>query len=236
MTEEALLEVHGLASGYGVLQILWDIDLAVRTDESVLLLGVNGAGKTTLLRTIVGLVRAWGGSVRFRGEDISHLTPDARIRRGMAFMSELGVFPGLSISDNLRMGGYFLSTSEVRRRAEPLYALFPDLAKRKRELAASLSGGQRKMLGLAKALIAEPALLIMDEPSAGLAPVLVKEMVRTLQGMHGKGMALLIAEQNVSFLPLAERGYLLEGGRVRFSGDTASLRESDAVRAAYLGV
>ncbi|MGH7057503.1 MAG: ABC transporter ATP-binding protein [Acetobacteraceae bacterium] len=236
MAEAALLEVQGLASGYGVLQILWDISLEVRPDESVLLLGANGAGKTTLLRTIVGLIRAWEGTIRFRGQDITHLTPDARIRRGIAFMSELGVFPGLSIKENLRMGGYFLNNAEVRRRAEPLYALFPDLAKRKREPAASLSGGQRKMLGLAKALMAEPALLIMDEPSAGLAPVFVKEMVKTLGGMHGKGMALLIAEQNVSFLPLAERGYLLEGGRVRFSGDTKSLRESGAVRAAYLGV
>lgn len=232
----ALLEVRGLASGYGVLQILWDIELDVAPDESVLLLGANGAGKTTLLRTIVGLIPAWRGSVRFRDHDITLLKPDARIRRGIAFMSELGVFPGLSINENLRMGGYFLGAAEVRRRAEPLYALFPDLARRKREPAASLSGGQRKMLGLAKALMAAPALLIMDEPSAGLAPVFVKEIVKTLQGVHGKGMALLIAEQNVSFLPLAERGYVLEGGRVRFSGDPASLRESGAVRAAYLGV
>jgi branched-chain amino acid transport system ATP-binding protein len=232
----ALLEVAGIESGYGAMKILWGLDLAVEPGETVLLLGANSAGKSTLLRTIIGLLPAWNGSIRFEGEPIEHLSPDQRIRRGIAYMSEQGVFATLTIEENIRLGGYFLSGAEVRRRSTRLFELFPDLAKKRRDVAASLSGGQRKMLGIAKVLVSEPKLLLMDEPSSGLAPVFVKQVVDVLRSAIGEGTALLIAEQNVAFLPLADRGYLIDGGRVRLSGTREQLESSDVVREAYFGL
>ena len=231
-----LLDLQGVESGYGEMQILWGIDLSVNPGETVILLGANSAGKTTLLRTIIGLLPCRGGTIQFEGERIESLTPNQRIRRGIAFMSELGVLPTLTIQENIRLGGYFLSGAEVRRRSARLYELFPDLATKRRDLAASLSGGQRKMLGIAKVLVSEPKLLLMDEPSSGLAPVFVKQVVEVLQSAIGGGTALLLAEQNVAFLPLADRGYLIDGGRVRLSGTPEELEASDAVHAAYFGV
>ncbi|MGH6988774.1 MAG: ABC transporter ATP-binding protein [Stellaceae bacterium] len=232
----ALLELTSVESGYDALKILWQIDLTVEHGETVLLLGANSAGKTTLLRTIIGLLPIWAGAIRFDGVAIETLPPDQRIKRGIAFMSELGVFPGLSIDENIHLGGYFLRDAEIRRRRARLFDLFPDLAKKRRDLAASLSGGQRKMLGIAKVLVSEPKLLLMDEPSAGLAPVFVKQVVEVLRTVIGHGTALLLAEQNVAFLPLADRGYLIDGGRVRLSGTRAELEASDAVREAYFGL
>ncbi|WP_287990426.1 ABC transporter ATP-binding protein [Acidiphilium sp.] len=231
-----LLALKGVESGYGPMQVLWGIDLAVNAGETVILLGANSAGKTTLLRTIIGLLPCTGGTITFDGEPVGALPPDQRIRRGIAFMSELGVFPGLTIEENIRLGGYFLSAAEVRRRSARLYDLFPALAGKRRDLAYSLSGGQRKMLVIAKVLISEPKLLLMDEPSSGLAPVFVKQVVDVLKTAITGGMTLLIAEQNVAFLPLADRGYLIDGGRVRLSGTRAELEASDAVHEAYFGL
>ena len=231
-----LLALKRVESGYGPMQVLWGIDLAVNAGETVILLGANSAGKTTLLRTIIGLLPCTGGTITFDGEPVGALPPDQRIRRGIAFMSELGVFPGLTIEENIRLGGYFLSAAEVRRRSARLYDLFPALAGKRRDLASSLSGGQRKMLGIAKVLVCEPKLLLMDEPSSGLAPVFVKQVVDVLKTAITGGMTLLIAEQNVAFLPLADRGYLIDGGRVRLSGTRAELEASDAVHEAYFGL
>lgn len=231
-----LLEVTDLESGYGEIQVLWGIDLRVEPGETVILLGANSAGKTTLLRTIVGLLPSREGSIHFEGAPIETLNPNQRIQRGIAFMSELGVFPTLSIEENIELGGYFLSGTEIRRRSASMYELFPDLAKKRRHLAASLSGGQRKMLGIAKALVSRPKLLLMDEPSSGLAPVFVKQLFEVLQTAVVGGTALLLAEQNVAFLRLADRGYLIDGGRVRLSGTRAELEASAAVHAAYFGL
>ena len=231
-----LLALKRVESGYGPMQVLWGIDLAVNAGETVILLGANSAGKTTLLRTIIGLLPCTGGTITFDGEPVGALPPDQRIRRGIAFMSELGVFPGLTIEENIRLGGYFLSAAEVRRRSGRLYDLFPALAGKRRDRASSLSGGQRKMLGIAKVLVSEPKLLLMDEPSSGLAPVFVKQVVDVLKTAITGGMTLLIAEQNVAFLPLADRGYLIDGGRVRLSGTRAELEASDAVHEAYFGL
>lgn len=232
----ALLDVKGLESGYDQLQILWGIDLNVMPGETVLLLGANSAGKTTLLRTLIGLLPCWAGSIEFDGESLQALRPDQRIRRGIACMSELGVFPSLSIEENIRLGGYTLSASEVRRHCKELFELFPDLAQKRRQLASSLSGGQRKMLGIAKVLVSQPRLLLMDEPSSGLAPVFVKQVVNVLKTVIGSGTSLLIAEQNVAFLELADRGFLIDGGRVKLSGTRQELEHDDAVRAAYFGL
>lgn len=232
----SLLEVEALETGYGRLQVLWGLDMAVEEGESVLLLGANGAGKTTLLRAIVGLLPAWRGHIGYAGGDITRLRPDQRTRLGIAFMSELGVFPTLTIMENLRIGAYFLTRADARARTAELFELFPALAQKRRDLAASLSGGQRKMLGVAKALMSRPRLLVMDEPSSGLAPVFVKEVVEALKKVHGEGMSLLIAEQNTSFLPLADRGYVLEGGRIAFSGREEELRDSKTMQQAYFGI
>lgn len=232
----SLLKLTNVTSGYGPMQILWGIDLDVNAGETVILLGANSAGKTTLLRTIIGLLPCTGGQIVFDGEAIEHMQPDQRIRRGIAFMSELGVFPGMTIEENIRLGGYFLSGAEVKRRSEKLYALFPALADKRKDYAASLSGGQRKMLGIAKVLVSQPKLLLMDEPSSGLAPVFVKQVIEVLKTAITGGMTLLIAEQNIAFLPLAERGYLVDGGRIKLSGTRDELEASDAVHEAYFGL
>ena len=232
----ASLEVQALQAGYGAMQVLWGIDLQVQPGQTVLLLGANSAGKTTLLRTLIGLLPCSAGQIVFDGQRIDTLRPDQRIRRGIAFMSELGVFPTLSIDENIALGGYFLPQARMKQRREQLFELFPDLARKHRDAASTLSGGQRKMLGIAKVLVAEPRLLLMDEPSSCLAPVFVKQVIDVLRTTIGGGTSLLIAEQNVAFLALADRGYLLDHGKVRASGTREELEASDAVRETYFGL
>jgi branched-chain amino acid transport system ATP-binding protein len=231
-----LLRLGDLEAGYGQVQVLWGIQLEVREAETVVLLGANGAGKTTTLKAIIGLVAATGGRILFRGEDITALRTDRRVRRGIAFMSETCGFPGLTIDENIRIGAQFLPARELSRRCDELYDVFPALAGRRRSLASSLSGGQRKMLGLAKALAGRPRLVIMDEPSAGLSPLLVSTVIDVLRQLRGEGVSYLIAEQNVKFLGLADRVYTVDGGRIGFSGTVAQMRADDAVRRAYFGL
>src|SRR5215472_19017570 len=207
-----LLKVSGVEAGYGTMQVLWGVDLDVRGGETVLLLGANGAGKTTFLKSLVGLLEARRGTIGLSGEDITSMRSSDRMRRGMTYMSELAVFPDLSIEENIRIGAQALGHANPGARLDELYGLFPVLREKRKNPASSLSGGQRKMLGIAKALSAEPKLLVMDEPSAGLSPLFVKEVIRVLTGLQGKGLALLIAEQNISFLEVATRVFVLEGG------------------------
>ena len=231
-----LLDVAGVTAGYRRLQVLWGVDLAIHEHESVVLLGANGAGKTTLLKTILRLVESWTGRIDFAGEDITALRTDQRVRRGMTFMSETSGFPGLTIEENVLIGAQFLPRSRARERIDELYAMFPALAERRRAAAGSLSGGQRKMLGIAKALVGEPRLLVMDEPSAGLSPRFVKEVIGLLAQFRAKNLALLIAEQNVKFLTLADRVYTLDNGRIGFSGTVGAMQDNDALRRAYFGL
>ena len=233
---DELLEARGLDAGYGRVKVLWGAGLTVREGESVVLLGANGAGKTTLLKVLLGLLPAWSGSVALAGADITRLRTDHRVRRGMTYMSELAVFPGLTIDENLRIGGQFAEPRALRARMEELYGIFPDLAHRRRALAGSLSGGQRKMLGVAKALSGSPRLLVMDEPSAGLSPLFVSEVIEVLGRFRGGGLALLVAEQNVTFLDLADRVYTLDGGRVGFEGTVEALHADRALERAYFGL
>jgi len=231
-----LLEVAGLAAGYRRLQVLWDVDLVIHEHESVVLLGANGAGKTTLLKAIMSVVEMWAGRIDFAGEDITRLRTDQRVRRGIVFMSETSGFPGLTIEENVLIGAQFLPKNRARQRIDELYAVFPALAERRRALAGSLSGGQRKMLGIAKALVGDPRLLIMDEPSAGLSPRYVKEVIGVLAQFRDKQLALLIAEQNVKFLVLADRVYTLDNGQIGFAGTVVAMQENDALRRAYFGL
>lgn len=231
-----LLRADGLEAGYGKVRVLWGAGLAVRQGESVVLLGPNGAGKTTLLKVLLGLMPAWAGRVSVADEDITAWPTERRVRRGLAYMSEIGVFTSLSIAENLAIGGQFSAPAPLQRRLDELYMVFPDLAARRGALAGSLSGGQRKMLGIAKALAGTPRLLIMDEPSAGLSPLFVGQVIAILQRFHAAGLALLIAEQNVKFLDLAEHVFTLEGGRVGFSGSVAELHADNALHRAYFGL
>jgi branched-chain amino acid transport system ATP-binding protein len=231
-----LLDVAGVTAGYRRLQVLWGVDLSVHERESVVLLGANGAGKTTLLKAIMRLIDVWNGRIDFSGEDITRLRTDQRVRRGIVFMSETSGFPGLSIEENILIGAQFLPRDRARQRMNELYALFPALAERRRAHAGSLSGGQRKMLGIAKALVGEPRLVVMDEPSAGLSPLYIKEVIGVLAQFRAKEVALLIAEQNVKFLALADRVYTLDNGRIGFSGTVAAMQENDALRRAYFGL
>jgi len=231
-----LLEVAGLAAGYRRLQVLWDVDLVIHEHESVVLLGANGAGKTTLLKAIMSVVEVWAGRIDFAGEDITRLRTDQRVRRGIVFMSETSGFPGLTIEENVLIGAQFLTKNRARQRIDELYAVFPALGERRRALAGTLSGGQRKMLGIAKALVGNPRLLIMDEPSAGLSPRYVKEVIGVLAQFRDKQLALLIAEQNVKFLVLADRVYTLDNGQIGFAGTVAAMQENDALRRAYFGL
>ncbi len=235
MTAE-LLEAQGLEAAYGRVQVLWGAGLSVRERETVVLLGANGAGKTTLLKVLMGLIAASAGEVRFQGQDITRLRTDRRVRLGIVYMSETSGFPGLTIAENIRIGGQFVGAAELRRRTAELYTVFPALAERRRALASSLSGGQRKMLGVAKALAAGPKLLVMDEPSAGLSPLFVKEVIHVLARFREQGLSLLIAEQNVKFLELADRVYTLDGGRIGFAGTVPQMRADDAIRRAYFGL
>jgi branched-chain amino acid transport system ATP-binding protein len=234
--EAVLLKAEGIEAGYGTMQVLWGIDLDVRAGETVLLLGTNGAGKTTFLKSLVGLVEARHGSVNLGGEDVTRLRSSERMRLGMTYMSELAVFPDLSIEENIRIGAQALGHADSATRIEELYVTFPALREKRRAPASSLSGGQRKMLGIAKALAAEPRLLVMDEPSAGLSPLFVKEVIRILSDLRGRGLALLIAEQNIGFLEVATRVFVLEGGRIRFSGTVAEMTDNEALRRAYFGL
>jgi len=232
----ALLRASAIDAGYGSMQVLWGVDLDVRAGETVLLLGANGAGKTTFLKSLVGLIDARHGAIRLGGDDITRMRSSDRMRRGMTYMSELAVFPDLSIEENIRVGAQALGHANPGARLEELYGLFPVLREKRKNPASSLSGGQRKMLGIAKALAAEPKLLVMDEPSAGLSPLFVKEVIRVLTGLQGRGLALLIAEQNISFLEVATRVFVLEGGRIRFSGTVAEMSNNEALHRAYFGL
>lgn len=231
-----LLTVKDVNTGYEGLQILWDVSLSVSEGERVILLGANGAGKTTLLKTLVGLLPTWSGEIQFDGKSIQQQRSDTRIRGGIAYLSELGVVPSLSIEDNLRLGGYYVARRSVGTLIEEMYAEFPALREKRKALASSLSGGQRKMLSVAKALMSQPKLLVMDEPSAGLSPLLVSEVLDILRRFHDRGLSFLIAEQNVKFIEIADKAYVLNSGRTEFGGTVEELHANDAIRRAYFGI
>ena len=235
--DHSCLLVEGLGAGYGSLQVLWDFSFQIAPGESVVILGPNGAGKSTLLRAILGLLPARTGSIRLFGTRIEHLRTSRRVRMGIAYMSETAVFPELTVEENLLLGGYGLPRQRVRQRIEELCARFPEVARNRKGPAWKLSGGQRKMVGVAKTLVADPRLLVLDEPSAGLSPVYVSNVVEALgQLVHEGGPALLLAEQNMRFLKVAQRIYVIEGGRQRFEGSVAELEADDSLRRAYFGL
>lgn len=235
MENETLLRVSSIKSGYSGLQIIWDVDLEVNEGETTILIGANGAGKTTLLKTIVGLVPAWGGKVEFNGDEITSLPLHEKSRRGIVFLSEMGVFPELSIHENLLLSSLREKSSEVKKNMERVFEIFPDLKNMKGENASSLSGGQRKMLIIARALMAKPRILILDEPSSGLSPLFVDRVIDSLKIFKEMGISMLISEQNVEFLSIADKVYGLDHGSISFSGTPDELLKNDTIREAYFG-
>jgi len=235
---EYLLRIDGVSASYGPIRALKGLDLRVSEGEIVTLIGPNGAGKTTLLRTILGVHPAVEGSIAFAGEDISRLRSHDRIRRGLVLVPEgRGVLPRMTVAENLLMGAY--ARKDRNRSAGEIgavYERFPILAERKDQLAGTLSGGQQQMLAIGRALVAKPRLLMLDEPSLGLAPLVVKDVFHTIRELNGEGMTVLLIEQNARMaLSIARRGYLLETGSIVLSGPTEELKEDARVRAAYLG-
>lgn len=216
--------------------VVRELSLTVDLGQAIVVLGANGAGKSTLLRAIVGLLPTSGGTISLFGDDVTRASTAKRARKGMAFMSEQGIFPSLSVKENLQLGAMTNRNRSFDAGLETVLALFPELANRLREPAGSLSGGQRKMVGIAKCVMAQPSLLIMDEPSAGLSPKFVSEVVETLIKLHADGLTLLVAEQNVEFLKLAQTAVVLEGGYVRFNGPVAELSNNKTLHDAFFGI
>ena len=235
---EVLLKVEGLESCYGRIKALKGVSLEVRRGELVALVGANGAGKTTFLRTLSGVQPMSGGRISFAGEDISGLRADLRMRRGICQSPEgRQVFGPLSIEDNLRLGAYTQPKAQVEGDLEKVYAMFPVLKEKRLLPAGTLSGGQQQMLAIGRALMGRPRMLLLDEPSMGLAPLLVEEVFNVVKALKAQGMTILLVEQNAfAALAIADRGYVLETGSVTLTGSGQELISNEQVRAAYLGM
>jgi branched-chain amino acid transport system ATP-binding protein len=232
------LEVEGLDVFYGAVHALKGVTLHAEAGEIVTLIGANGAGKTTLLRAISGLVPAKAGHVRFEGRDITKLPPHVIVGLGLSQAPEgRMVFANLSVEDNLEMGAYHRrDCAGIRADRDAMFALFPRLLERRRQLAGTLSGGEQQMLAIARALMSGPRLLLLDEPSLGIAPILVRDIFRNIVAINHGGVTVVLVEQNAHMaLSVAARGYVLETGRVVLEDTAAMLAANDDVRAAYLG-
>ena len=233
-----VLEVAGLTSHYGRIQALHGIDLNVEQGQLVALVGANGAGKTTLLRAISGVQPVGAGEVRFDGRSINKLAPHQRVAAGICQVPEgRHVFGPMSIEDNLKLGGYSRPKAEAAADIDKMYRLFPVLAEKRKLPAGTLSGGQQQMLAMARALMGRPRLLLLDEPSMGLAPLLVREIFRVVQSLKAEGITTLLVEQNArAALAIADVGYVIETGRITLSGPAGELLENEQVKRAYLGM
>jgi branched-chain amino acid transport system ATP-binding protein len=235
---DALLSVSGLAAGYGGTQVLRGIDLDVAAGEIVAVLGANGAGKSTLNRTISGVQRAVRGSIRFAGRAIERARPAEIVACGLIHVPEgRRVFPNLTTRENLDLGGYRRGRDRRKENRERVFAIFPRLADRQSQRAGTLSGGEQQMLAIGRGLMAEPKLLILDEPSLGLSPLLVEELFGLIRRIIADGVALLLVEQNVvQSLEVARRAYVLENGAFVLQGNAADLRHDANLKRAYLGL
>jgi branched-chain amino acid transport system ATP-binding protein len=233
-----LLTLEGLSAGYGALQILHDLDLEVRDGEVVALIGANGAGKTTTLRTISGLLRPTAGTITFGDRRLNQLGPHEIVSAGVVQVAEnRELFGGLSVRENLFMGAYTRTNQERAEAFESVYQIFPRLKERHGQTASTLSGGEQQMLAIGRALMAQPKLLMLDEPSLGLAPKLVALVFETVHRIRERGITVLIVEQNaVQTLKLADRAYVLESGTIALEGEGDDLLDDPRVRSAYLGL
>jgi branched-chain amino acid transport system ATP-binding protein len=235
-----LLELKNVSSAYGSVQALRGVSLHVEQGEIVTLLGANGAGKSTTLRTISALIRPTSGEVWFGGQRIDTLAPEQIVRMGISHVPEgRRIFPGLTVKENIMLGSTSrgrLSKQKMADDVEEMFAIFPDIKRFENALGWTLSGGQQQMLAVARGLMAKPKLLLLDEPSLGLAPVIVQQLFATIRVIHGRGTTILLVEQNAHMaLSVAARGYVLETGSMTVEGTTSDLLDNEEVRAAYLG-
>jgi len=234
-----MLQVDGLGTGYGRAQALHDVSLRVEDGEIVTILGPNGAGKTSLVNAIAGVLPTWGGSVTFDGIEMTTLPPHRVIEHGIALVPEgRRIFPKMTVTENLDLGSYTLTARSGHDAAlDSVYRIFPRLEERHSQVAGTLSGGEQQMLAIGRALMAQPRLLLLDEPSLGLAPIVVENIFEVLRQVNATGVSILLVEQNaVEALDIAARGYVLEEGRVVGEGTAVELEQDERLRKAYLGL
>ena len=234
-----MLELNNLNAGYGFLQILRDVSLKIDKAEYVSLIGPNGAGKSTTLKSIAGIVKPMSGQILYQGEDIGGRSGNKVARLGISFISEeMNLFTNMTVQENMMMGAYSIREKNVKNRLLKFaYDLFPRLEERRNQLAGTLSGGERKMLGIGRALMADPNLLLVDEPSFGLAPQLTDQVFESLDTLRKEGKTILVVEQNVTkTLAVTDRGYVLENGRIELEGPSEELADNAHVRKVFLGV
>ncbi len=235
----AILEIRDIDAGYGEVQILWKTSLALDEGKLTSLVGTNGAGKTTLLRTVMGLNHPWEGSIWFDGEDVTRLTPHVKAERGLVLVPEgRQLFTDMSVAENLEMGASpKRARPHVKRNLERVFEMFPRLQERSAQAAGTLSGGEQQMLAVARGIMAEPVILMLDELSLGLAPVLVLDLFETLNQLKAAGLTMLLVEQNVQMaLAVSDYGYVLAQGRIELEGASRELAQNEHVRRAYLGI
>lgn len=234
-----MLSVESVSTFYGELQALWDVSIKVDQGELVAILGSNGAGKTTLMKTITGLLKARRGNIRFLGKDIGPLPVHKRVSLGLCYIpAERELFPHMTVIENLELGAYIPEARrEYNKQLEVVMQLFPILKERRKQLAGTLSGGEQQMLAIARGLMSSPRLLMLDEPSSGLAPSIAKTLFKTIEQINSEGLTILLVEQNVSeALKVADRGYVLESGRVVLEDTSGRLMENPRLKEAYLGM
>lgn len=233
-----MLTVNQLRSSYGRIEVLHGIDLEVNSGETVVVIGANGAGKTTLLHCLTGVQPIQDGNIIFRGENLNQVPAYRRVQRGLALSPEgRQIFTNLTVEENLRLGAYLYTDDRVDRDMEDAYNMFPVLREKRNDLAGGLSGGQQQMLAIARALLSRPACLLLDEPSMGLAPLLVEQIFSVVKDLKELDVTVLLVEQNAyGALKIADRGYVMEAGVITMSGDAQELIEDPRVRSAYLGI
>jgi branched-chain amino acid transport system ATP-binding protein len=234
-----LLSMENVTTGYGKAQVLKKVNISLEKGEIVALIGANGAGKTTSLRCITGIIKPWEGTIKFNNQKIDALEPYEIVSFGISYCPEgRDIFANLSVYENLKVGGYLVKDRrEFKSNLNRIYELFPRLQERRNQIAGSLSGGEQQMLAIGRALMSKPNVLLLDEPSLGLAPIIMESIFETIKQVNSSGTSILLVEQNVSLaLDLAERAYVLEKGEIKLSGESKDLRESEYVKNSYLGI
>jgi len=234
-----MLEVENVSAGYGLVQILWDVSFKIRENEIVSIIGPNGAGKTTLVRTVIGLIPAKNGSIRFKGENIEKLPPYEIVKKGITLIPEgREIFPKMTVEENLVLGAYTINDKScIKETKEKVYEIFPVLKKKEKTLAQTLSGGEQQMLVICRSLMSNPKLLILDEPSLGLAPIIDEKVMDTIEKINEDGVTILLVEQNIrDSLNIANRAYVLEEGKIIIEDEGRKLLSNDHIKEVYLGI
>jgi branched-chain amino acid transport system ATP-binding protein len=233
-----MLKIEDLKVAYGKIQALWGVSLEVTSGQIIALVGANGAGKTTLLKTISGLLRCQSGTIRYNEKPIENLMPGDIVRMGIVQVPEgRKLFPEMTVLDNLLMGGYTIKSADLQARLDHVFVIFPRLQERQKQIAGTLSGGEQQMVAIGRGLMADPKVLMLDEPSLGLAPFLVEEMFQVIEEINRSGVTVLLVEQNTQHaLSVAHKGFVMELGRIVLSGSGEELLADENVRKAYLGL